>query len=540
MNRLSLLSLMLGLAACGGSSPSTNEPGTGSGSATSVKPAAAGDVSFEVPEIQIQGVVFEPEALGRPGMPLVEAKKKITLDKQRQVFQNTKDSVLKEAQAAILATMLYQQSKTDTANEQALLTEARQALRDAAANSGDKVDEITLRLLGSYELILGDFGAAEKAWSMLVNKSPKDKEIQFNKAWWAYSLLRQSKNQDALAVVQNEKLDEKQPELAYTAAWAKWRTGDDAGAWTALVLAAKGWGQLANREVIDRDLYLFASRSKNVSLAQASPALFAAFNAKQPAQKYAILAKLGFQGYAYSGRWADGVAALDEALTTVGKDAPVDDVPKLRYSQVLFEARLDNPEQTAKYADQSLKAMPACGTKCKPEELQAIIGNIYGTGRLFHVLYATANDVRYYQPAHDIYMATTPLIMDNAKRAEAQKDIAVLEATLKNTKAGTGTHDKGAIGALLQQHNQEVQACYESALASNPKITGRVTLDLESNETGAITGASTDPKGGLADLALVAGCVTEQAKSWKLPKRGSKGNTRIKLTYSFAPAKAAK
>ncbi|HEY4182118.1 MAG TPA: AgmX/PglI C-terminal domain-containing protein [Kofleriaceae bacterium] len=540
MNRLSLVSLMLGLAACGGSTPSTNEPGTGSGSGSAAKPAAAGDVSFEVPEIKIEGVIFEPEALGRPGMPLVEAKKKITLDKQRQTFQTAKDPVLKEAQAAILATMLYQQSKTDTANEQALLTEARQALRDAAANSGDKVDEITLRLLGSYELILGDFAGAEKAWAMLVNKDPKSKELPFNKAWWAYSLLRQSKNQEALAVVQNEKMDEKQPELAYTAAWAKWRTGDDAGAWTALVIAAKGWGQLANREVIDRDLFLFASRSKNVSLAQASPALFGVFNAKQPGQKYPILVKLGRDGYGYAGRWADAISAIDEAITTVGTTIPVDDAPKLRYTQVLYEARLDQPEQTAKYADQAIKAMPACGTKCKPDEMQAIITNIYGTGRLFHVLYATANDVRYYQPAHDIYLATTALIMDDAKRAEAQKDIAVLEATLKNTKAGTGTHDKGAIGALLQQHNQEVQACYETALASNPKIAGRVELNLESNETGAITGASTDPKGGLADLALVAGCVTEQAKSWKLPKRGSKGNTRIKLVYSFAPAKAAK
>ena len=46
-----------------------------------------------------------PDALGSPGMPLVEAKRKTTLEKQRQTFEKTKDPVQKEAQAAILATI---------------------------------------------------------------------------------------------------------------------------------------------------------------------------------------------------------------------------------------------------------------------------------------------------------------------------------------------------------------------------------------------------------------------------------------------------
>ena len=35
-------------------------------------------------------------------------------------------------------------------------------------------------------------------------------------------------------------------------------------------------------------------------------------------------------------------------------------------------------------------------------------------------------------------------------------------------KAGVGTHDKDAIGALLSRHNQEVQACYERASRRTP------------------------------------------------------------------------
>jgi hypothetical protein len=52
-----------------------------------------------------------------------------------------------------------------------------------------------------------------------------------------------------------------------------------------------------------------------------------------------------------------------------------------------------------------------------------------------------------------------------------------------------------------------------------------------------VKGASTDPKAGLADMAAVAGCVAEHAKTWKLPKRGVPGMTRIKATYSFGPMK---
>ncbi len=534
MKRLSFL--LCALVACGGTPKETTTPTGGGAAGGTAKPAAAGDVSFDVAGIEIKGLVFEPEALGRPGMPLVEAKKKVTIEKQRTVFTGTKDPVQKEAQAAILATLLYQKSKEDKANEKTLWTEARQALRDAAQISGAKVDEITLRLLGSYELILEDYPAAEKAWSTLVNMAPKDKDALYNRAWWAFALLKQFKNTEALAVVKDETLSDKQPELSYVTAWAKWRSNDDAGAWTAIVAAAKGWGSNAGREALDRDVYLFAGRS-NVSLAETTPAMFAVFGAKQKAQQYEVLAKLGLQSYGFAGRWADGIAALDKAVEVAGATVPVNDLPVVRYSQADFNVRLDQPELSAKYGQQAIAALPGCGTKCSEKEKQDLIAGLQGMGLLFHVLYATANDVRYYQPAHDLYAATVSLLMDNAKRAEAQKNMAVLEATLKNTKVGTGTHDKGAIAALLNRHNQEVQACYEAVLAANPKLGGNLTLNLEVDQGGAVKGVSSEPKAGLADLSAVAGCVSEHAKTWRLPKRGMAGSTRIKLGYALSPRK---
>lgn len=531
MKTVSFVSLLI-LGACGGAQ--STGTGGGSGSGSGAKPAAAGDAVFDVPAIDVKGLVFEPEALGRPGMPLVDAKKKTTIDKQRGVFAGAKDPVQKEAHAAILATLLYQKSKDDKANEKALLTEARQALRDAAQLSGDKVDEITLRLLGSYELLLEDYPAAEKAWSMLVNKDPKNKEVQYNKAWWAFSLLKQFKNAEALAVVKDETQSEKQPELAYATAWAKWRTGDDAGAWTSLMTASKGWGSNPGRDAVDRDLYLFAGRAKNVALAEVTAPLFTVMGAKDKRQQFQVLAKLGLESYQFAGRWQDAVSAIDKAFEVGGDTVMPNEKPILRYQQAQFSIPLDQPELSAKLGKQMIETLPACGTKCAEGDKQQLIVNTYGMGRLFHGLYATSNDVRYYQPAHDLYQATVSLIMDDKIRTSAQEDMAKLETTLKNTKAGTGTHDQSVIGVLLQRHNQEVQACYETELSHNPKVGGALTINLESDETGVIKGASSEPKAGVADLSAVAGCVVEQAKTWKLPKRGSRGATRIKLVYNLA------
>ncbi|HEX2690797.1 MAG TPA: AgmX/PglI C-terminal domain-containing protein [Kofleriaceae bacterium] len=530
MKRLSLL--LVTLVACAGTQEESIKPIPGL-PPPPPKPMASSDVSFELPVIEIKGVVFEPEAIGRPGMPLVDPKKKTTLDKQRALVQSTKDLVQKQAQAAVLATMLYRESKANKANEKAMLGEARQVLRDVAQLAGDKaVDEITLRLLGSYELLLEDYPAAEKAWQELIDRDPKSKEIPYNRAWLAYALLKQWKNAEALAAVATEKLDESQPELAYVTAWAKWRTGDNAGAWQAIVTAARGWGQNANRDELERDVLFFAGRA-NIVLAEAIGTVTTVLG-KTRAQQYELLAKLGLTGFGGAGRWADGIAALDKAVEVAGDTVPPNDRPVIRYSQADFAVRLDMPDVAVTYAKQAIDALSSCGAKCSDKDKADIVQGVYLMGRLFHILYATANDRRYYQPAHDLYALTIPLLSDAATRTQAQKDAGVLETTLKNTKVGTGTHDKGALGALFARHSPEIEACYEAGLAGNPKLGGTITLNLESDASGVIKGISSEPKAGLADLSAVAGCVIEHAKQWKLPKRGMAGTTRIKMSYAFS------
>lgn len=538
--RTSLAFVIAGLVACGGPSKGPEDPSGAGGGGGASKPSGPGDVSFEVPPIEVKGLMFEPEALGSPGMPLVESKRRTTIEKQRALLDKTKDAVQKQAHAAILATMLYQKAKDAKGDEQQkLYADARQVLRDVAAGVGDKVDEITLRLLGSYELLLGDYAAAEKAWGGLVAKAPKDKDLIYNKAWWAYALLKQNKNAEALQVVSADPVTEKQPEHAYVTAWAKWRTGDKKGAFDAILVAKKGWGTNAGGDALDRDVLLFAGRA-DVPLDTAFQRLSAIYP-KGKDQEYELLAKLGLQSYQFAGRWADGVKALERAVAVIGKQVPVNDLPVIRYQQADYTVRLDDPVTAAKYAKQAVDALPACGQKCSDQDKHNLVASVYIMGRLFHILYATANDVRFYQPAHDLYQLAVPkLTMDDKMRTDAQKDFDTLEKTFKGMKAGVGTHDKGAIGALLNRHNQEIQACYEQGLAANPKLAGNLVVNFESDQTGAIKGVTTEPKAGMENMAKVAGCVEKRVKAWKLPTRAQAGSTRVKLTYSMSPKKDAK
>src|ERR1043165_273311 len=267
--RNSLAFVLAGLVACGGSTKGPENPtgGGGGGGGGAAKPTGPGDVSFEVPTIQINGLLFEPEALGSPGMPLAYPKKKTTTEKQRATYDKAakgKDVVQRQAQAAILATLIYDDSKKakDEGEKKKMWEDARNVLRESVTAAGEgKGDPTDLRMLGSFELFLDDYASAEKAWSALVAADPKDKEVQTFKAWWAYSLLRQYKNSDALGVIKDEPISEKTPELAYVMAWAKFPPGDDKGAWQALATAAKGGTSLFPPDPLVRDMLLFAGRT---------------------------------------------------------------------------------------------------------------------------------------------------------------------------------------------------------------------------------------------------------------------------------------
>jgi tetratricopeptide (TPR) repeat protein len=540
--RSSLAVLLCGAIACGpmAGHEATVPGGAGSGSGSAGgKTSAAGDISFDVPTLEVKGVVFEPQAIYAPAMMLIYSKHPITIDKQRALVSSTKDAVQKEAQAAVLATMLYDKSKAekDEASKTKWWTDALGVLRDAAQNSGeDKVDDVTLRLMGRYTLLLNDYAGAEKAWAALVTRFPKEKDVADSRAWWAYSLLMQYKNAEALEALKADQPGEKVPELSYVIAWTRFRAGDHAGAFQAMLAAAKGWGALPAREAMERDLFLFAGRG--VPLADAVNAMTPIFG-KNPDQQFDLVGKLGLEAYQFAGRWDDGITAVEKAIDIIGKNMPAHVLPKLRYTEANYALRLDDPQQVEKFGKGTLDAVNACGGKCDTDKA-ALVETVVSFARMLYVLYATAHDDRYYQPAHDLYLAVMPFLTTN-KQLEKQtlEESTNLESFKKAMKPTDGTHAKDQIARLLDLHTQEVQACYEQALTMNPKTGGTLVVHLESDQTGAIKGAATEPKSGLADVSLVAGCVADRAKAWKLPKiangTGPAHTTRIKLIYSLAP-----
>ena len=525
------------LVACGPAvtyDTGSNNTGSGSGSGSAVAPppsTAAGDESVEVPSIDVKGVLLEPAAFDTYGMAGADPKKKTTLEAERKTFASQKDILQKQAHAIILATMLFRESGSKTgADQKALLDEARQALRDAVAAAGPKqVDELALQLLARYEMMNADYESGAKAWEQLVTLFPKDKEVEVSRGWWAFCLLKQWKNAEALALV-----NDKSPEQTYVAAWAKYRTGDNAGAWAAMKKVLATWTSPAavkdnsEREgVIRNEALRFAART-GTPLPDAQTTLAGVWG-KQPGEVYELDKKLS-AAMKFSGRWTDAIAANQAALG-IGRPPPNEKVAIL-LENAQYQVKLDDPATSQKYATDAVNALPTCGQACTAQDAENVVETVFNIAARFHLNYAAANDTRYYQPAHDLYQLVLPKIMNTPVRQQAGDYSGKLESTKAVMKPNLGRVGKDVAANVINEHNQEVQACYESVLAANPKVAGNIVLTLDVEQSGAIKGASSDPKGGAQDLSAVAGCVVDRAKVWKLPARGSAGSTRIKITYA--------
>ena len=130
---------------------------------------------------------------------------------------------------------------------------------------------------------------AEKAWAALVAKAPEGQGPQLptrrGSRTRCSSSTRTPRRSRSSRTTQPT---DKTPELAYVTAWAKWRTGDDAGAWQAIIMARKGWRiSMPGRDALDRDVLLFAGRT-GVTMTDAVAALSPIYG-KSDDQQYELL-----------------------------------------------------------------------------------------------------------------------------------------------------------------------------------------------------------------------------------------------------------
>ncbi len=525
-----LVALFASLTACGApQAPQQPLPGAGTGPATQPT-GAPGDLTAELPKVELKGGTYKPEALGLPLMPFSEPKKKTTLEKARVELTKAKEQEEREARAQILATLLFRASRAEPADKaKALLEEARNGLRTALTGATQTPDINTLRMLGAYEYLVGDYAGSADAYGKLVAAYPQDKEIDNFRTWWAYCLLLTGKNAEAAAAVKGVTPSLKVPELAYVTAWARWRTGDNAGAWQAMRAAAIGWPDKTKATALERDLILFAART-GVAVPEAK-LVATSFVGKEQAWQYSIVYRLG-QFLTGSGRFPDAVAAMDQAISAGGTQVAPQDPPKVRYQQAELTLRYDDPVSGARYGKQSLDALKACGANCA--DRTEVISAVQQIATFFHSIFGTSFDQRYYAPARELYEAVLAAA-DDAKKPAVQQLIGQLEETKKRVRPGAGVHDKELVAALLGRHSQEILACYENALVTSAAtFTGDLSLVLEFDAQGSATGVTSTPAAGEADVAAVAKCASERAKLWRLPARGKPGVTRITLSYGLA------
>ena len=525
-------SLVLGTAGCGGGA----ETQAAAASTTPVAPPTT-DVTLDLDVKPLSGWVFVPDALTRPGMPLVEPKRKVTIEKARANYAKAKADE-RETFAQILATLLYTASKTETdpGKEKALFAEAAKALTDTRAALGDKATDVTLRMLGVYDLIVGDYPGAESAYAALYTILAADTktaaDAQEVTTWLAWAQLKQNKHAEAARTLGDATPTKDAPERDYVLAWTRWEAGDGAGAWAAIQAAVKNWKSASTKPAVDRDLLIIAARS-GAPVADQIAVIHELAGGKR-SDEYTKLYTL-HTANVFAGRYADGSALIDAAIATAGDTVPKNDPPKMRFQQAEYALRLGKVDAVASFVDQALKSLATCGTACTAADASELEKSSINLANLFYTVFATAEDPRFFQPAHDLYASITANAPDALSKADATKYSAQLEQTKKSAKPGIGTSDKTATTPFLRIHDQEVQACYENGLLLNPTLAGSLTLTIEFDATGAAKGVATEPPGGAADLAAVATCAEAHARTWLIPSHSKPGTTKIKLPYQLTP-----
>jgi len=520
--------LAAGLVACGGAqepkpAPPPAEP----------PPPATEDQSIDLDPQPLQGMQWQPEGLGRPGMLLVEAPKKLTVDKQRATYKKAKPDQ-REAEGQLLVTLLYEASKAekDATKSKALIEEARTVLRDLRAGAKGTAQLVTLRMLAVLELVNGDYAAAAELYQEALTRFAEGEHVVPTRTWLAYSQLRLGQNAEALATVAGLTPSVEQPELSYVIAWAKWRAGDGPGAAEAIAAAARGWKAPGFKQAIDRDTWILLARGG----AAVEDAIKVVVDANQNLRDatWEGLFKL-HSAFVAAGRFADGVVILDKAAERVGDKIPPQDLAKFRLLQADYTLRASlAPDRVVAFQKQALATYATCAAKCTAKEHEEAASRTRNLATFFDTIYRTTRDEHFYGPATELYGLYLEL-PGRTDTAEVKKFLDDMKLVKAAPQQDVGRHDAGFIGTLAKVREVEVQSCYEAVIAGDAKAAGALTVTLEIAANGEVQGVATDPAAGEAGLAKVAACAAAKIKAWQFPARTKPGTTRVKIPYQLAP-----
>lgn len=523
-----LLSTVVG---CGATYPAHIAPSA----ARSPGPAVTGvhgDVTVHLDEIALRGHVFEPSALGRPLMLLVEEKRPTSLDALRGAFRDASDLEARRVIGQALATALYEASRktVDAAGARELREEARQALVAVrtAADASSGASEVTLQMLAVLEIADDDYAGAADALAELATRFPAGRWTQADRVWRALCAIRLHRNDAAMAAVADAKPTAAEPETAYVLAWARWRTGDRRGAISAMTTALQGWKVDGTRRDVVRELVMMLARSD----APSSAAVATIISVADGTPPSALIVDLG-DAYAMAGRWQDAVAALDVAAAQAAVEPAT--LARMRALQAQYVARaLDGP-RAAELARQAVDALTACGSGCDAARRDEVASAVHDLALYFHTLYSRSLDARLLAPDRALY-ALYARLQGRPDGPEMRRYAEELEVTARRARAAATSLERSSVAAIVSEHAQEIEACYEAALSKDPNQAGRLVLHLRYAASGEYTDGSSEPAAGQDGVSAIARCALRAAATWRVPQMSSKRATRIEVAYRLSPA----
>jgi hypothetical protein len=520
MKRLAYTLLTLGTFACGGGASSGPEPAAVPGAppppAANAQPE---DQLFNINETSLTGAYIKPDALAQPEISWTLPGKR-TLADQRKVFARAKGAN-RFSEGDGLAALLWTQGTPEGR------AEARKLLADLAKEPGAANDIVEKS--GLIELGLGDEPAAAVDFELL------GKNLGNNDAgarWMAYAAfihLRQNENDKARALVAD--LDAtNRPEVAYAQAWVKFRAGDAEGARTKIADAAKAWPDSPSLPHFMREVMLMSARAA-ADVAPTAEVLARGKSKTDPA----IIKLLGglADAYLYAGEYEKRGGVLE----MLGVATPTPDVLAFVYFyQSDVQYRVNHPETAASKLVDAWTLVLTAGDKVPEKTRNDIAGRMFELAAIYHRVYASSYDKRYGEAAKNLFAAyigvtPPPQFVEDAKgRAKSLGELMGADH------AGQGVADKEEIGRRLFARREQLSACYERYLQTEPKLTGKLQLTFDVSENGTVPTVTTSPAGdGPSGMPAVATCVTAKMKGWTFARRGKPGITRVVWPVSFTP-----
>jgi len=557
----------IALIGCGGKTSVQGpdpDPAPGSG-------VAALDQSFsDYKEVELTGTIFEPAALGRPGMIRVTSKRPTTLVRQRNKARRRNASA---ADVHLLVTMLWSaadklaccvvcddgkvpcgrrcldsepceakgetcactaaEGKTRGDGARVNRQEALDALRSLYGRTAEgKSDAVTLRMFASAALWAEDWTAAEVAYKELLARFPSHSDRASFEVWLAVLHLRRGRFKDAQKLVASWKLDEIDPLAAYTLAWVRFIQREQKPARAAILRAANTWTG-AGRRGVARDLLLLLARTDTDEI-EAMAAVDGLWEG-QPQKRLRLMTRLADE-YKSAGRYARAAQVMAAIAAQTGDHAPPpQDYVEYRLRQAEFQFLLAAPGAAADLAIDAHRALGDCA-KCPAELAKKVEDRLSQFAVFFHDTYHDCLDDDYYAAAEKLY---THLMRIPGGDADARRGyLTNLKDTRDRANPANGKHNEELLYKLAIARSEAVRACYESVLLGDRALDGSLVLRIEIDQTGAVQGAATEPAEGLEGMSSVAGCVVQEARKWTFPSRTVPGTTTMSIPYLLRRAGA--